>query len=112
MDLVARASRIPRIGQTLIGTGFDTTPGGKGANQAVAAARLGYPTVQMVGAVGNDDVFGQALLDNLGRAGVGTAAVEQTGLALRRGPDSSGRERRKQHRGGSRRQRQGGSRSG
>jgi ribokinase len=75
MDLVARASQIPRPGQSIIGTGFDTTPGGKGANQAVAAARLGYP-VQMVGAVG-DDVFGQALLDNLTGAGVGTAAVER-----------------------------------
>ena len=73
MDLVAHTPRIPVPGQTLIGTGFDTTPGGKGANQAVAAARLGYP-VQMVGMVG-EDVFGQALLDNLTRAGVGTAAV-------------------------------------
>jgi ribokinase len=75
MDLVARCNRIPRPGQSLIGTGFDTTPGGKGANQAVAAARLGYP-VQMVGAVG-DDVFGTALLDNLNSAGVGTGAVKR-----------------------------------
>jgi ribokinase len=75
MDLVARCNRIPRPGQSLIGTGFDTTPGGKGANQAVAAARLGYP-VQMVGAVG-EDVFGTALLDNLTSAGVGTASVKQ-----------------------------------
>ena len=73
MDLVAHTPRIPVPGQTLIGTGFDTTPGGKGANQAVAAARLGFP-VQMVGMVG-EDVFGQALLDNLTAAGVGTAAV-------------------------------------
>jgi ribokinase len=73
MDLVARSKVIPRPGQSLIGTGFDTTPGGKGANQAVAAARLGYPA-QMVGAVG-DDVFGPTLLENLKSAGVGTAAV-------------------------------------
>jgi len=73
MDLVARTPRIPLSGQSLIGTGFDTTPGGKGANQAVAVARLGYP-VHMVGAVG-EDVFGQALLDNLAAAGVETAAV-------------------------------------
>jgi len=73
MDLVARCARIPLPGQTVAGTGFTTTPGGKGANQAVAVARLGYP-VQMVGAVG-DDVFGQTLLDNLTQAGVGTAAV-------------------------------------
>jgi ribokinase len=73
MDLVAHTHQIPVPGQTVIGTGFDTTPGGKGANQAVAVARLGYP-VQMVGMVG-DDVFGQALLDNLASAGVGTEAV-------------------------------------
>jgi ribokinase len=73
MDLVAHTRHIPVPGQTVIGSGFDTTPGGKGANQAVAAARLGYP-VAMVGAVG-DDVFSQALLDNLAQAGVSTSAV-------------------------------------
>jgi ribokinase len=75
MDLVARTPRIPLAGETLTGTNFETTPGGKGANQAVAAAQLGYPT-QMVGMVG-EDVFGQALLDNLTRSGVGTEAVER-----------------------------------
>jgi len=75
MDLVAHAPRIPAPGETLTGTGFTTTPGGKGANQAVAAARLGYP-VAMVGAVG-EDVFGQALLDNLIAAGVRTETVER-----------------------------------
>jgi ribokinase len=75
MDLVTRARQIPRIGETLLGTGFETTPGGKGANQAVAAARLGYP-VKMVGMVG-DDAYGPALLENLDRAGVDTAAMEQ-----------------------------------
>jgi ribokinase len=75
IDLVARAKRIPLAGESLIGTGFATTPGGKGANQAVAAARLGYP-VQMVGMVG-DDVFGQTLLDNLTSAGVGAKAVSR-----------------------------------
>ncbi len=73
MDLVTRTPHIPLPGQTVIGTGFTTTPGGKGANQAVAVARLGYP-VHMIGAVG-DDVFGQALLDNLAHAGVNTTAV-------------------------------------
>ena len=68
MDMVASTPRIPVAGQTLTGTNFVTTPGGKGANQAVAVARLGYP-VHMVGAVG-EDVFGQALLDTLGAAGV------------------------------------------
>jgi ribokinase len=73
MDLVAHTRQIPVPGQTVIGTAFDTTPGGKGANQAVAAARLGY-SVHMVGAVG-EDVFGQALLDNLAKAGVDTSVV-------------------------------------
>jgi ribokinase len=73
MDLVARTPRIPLAGETLIGSGFQTTPGGKGANQAVAVARLGYP-VQMVGSVGEDD-FGQALLHNLTAERVGTDAV-------------------------------------
>ena len=75
MDLVARTHSIPRPGETVTGTGFDTTPGGKGANQAVAAARLGYPT-KMVGKVG-EDVFGQALIDNLMKADVGVWAVER-----------------------------------
>ena len=75
MDLVTRTPQIPRIGQTLIGTGFETTPGGKGANQAVAAARLGYP-VTMVAKVGAD-VYGPQLLENLARAGVNTQAMAQ-----------------------------------
>lgn len=75
MDLVAKTPRIPRAGETITGTDFTTTPGGKGANQAVAAARLGYP-VHMVGMVG-EDVFGQALLDNLVAAGIATEAVER-----------------------------------
>jgi ribokinase len=75
MDLVTRTPKIPAIGQTLIGTGFETTPGGKGANQAVAAARLGY-TVAMVAKVG-DDAYGPALLENLKRAGVETSGMTQ-----------------------------------
>jgi ribokinase len=75
MDLVTRTPQIPRIGQTLIGTGFETTPGGKGANQAVAAARLGYP-VAMVAKVGTD-VYGPQLLENLARAGVDTGGMAQ-----------------------------------
>jgi ribokinase len=75
MDLVTRTPRIPAIGQTLIGTGFETTPGGKGANQAVAAARLSYP-VAMVAKVG-DDTYGPALIENLKRVGVETAAMSQ-----------------------------------
>lgn len=73
MDLVARTPRIALAGETLIGSGFETTPGGKGANQAVAVARLAYP-VSMIGAVG-EDVFGEALLSNLTQAGVDAASV-------------------------------------
>ena len=73
MDLVTRTPQIPRIGQTVIGTSFSTTPGGKGANQAVAAARLGYP-VQFIGMVG-DDLYGPQLIENLSRAGVDTSAM-------------------------------------
>jgi ribokinase len=75
MDMVTLTPRIPRTGETIIGTGFGTTPGGKGANQAVAAGRLGYP-VHMVGNVGHD-VYGPVLLDNLARAGVGVTAMEK-----------------------------------
>ncbi len=73
MDLVAQTARIPVAGETLTGTGFVTTPGGKGANQAVAAARLGA-TVSMLGMVG-EDVFAGTLLDTLHQAGVRTASV-------------------------------------
>lgn len=68
MDLVVRAPRHPQPGETLLGSGFDTFPGGKGANQAVAAARLGG-AVRMIGRVG-DDAFGQSLLATLQNDGV------------------------------------------
>ena len=63
MDLVVRSPRIPVPGETIIGRNFQTLPGGKGANQAVAAARLGAH-VSMVGRVGHD-AFADALLHNL-----------------------------------------------
>lgn len=59
MDLVTRAERLPRGGETLIGTSFATVSGGKGANQAVAAARLGA-RVSMIGCVGSD-AYGEQL---------------------------------------------------
>jgi ribokinase len=85
MDLVVRAPRIPQPGETIIGGDFRTVPGGKGANQAVAAARLGAQ-VSMVGRVGGD-AFGGALRDNLGASGVDRAFVARdpeaaTGIAL------------------------------
>lgn len=73
MDLVATAPHIPAAGETLLGTGFETHPGGKGANQAVAAARLGVP-VQMIGLLGSDDI-GKQLREGLNQAGVDTTAV-------------------------------------
>ena len=60
LDLVARAERLPRAGETVSGASFSRVPGGKGANQAVAAARLGAD-VRMVGAVGSDDLVDAAL---------------------------------------------------
>jgi ribokinase len=73
MDLVTRTPRLPLAGETLQGYEFFTAAGGKGANQAVAAARLGIST-QMVGRVGNDD-FGHQLRDGLQAAGVHTDNV-------------------------------------
>jgi len=63
MDLVVNTPRIPALGETVLGSGFFTAPGGKGANQAVAAARLGG-SVSIVGCVG-DDIFGKELKQNL-----------------------------------------------
>ena len=68
MDLVARCEHLPRTGQTVFGTEFFTAAGGKGANQAVAAARLGA-RVAMAGCVG-DDQFGRDLVAGLRRDGV------------------------------------------
>ncbi|KPQ37195.1 MAG: ribokinase RbsK [Phormidesmis priestleyi Ana] len=73
MDLVAEVDRLPRPGETLTGRGFATVPGGKGANQAVAAARLGMRTA-MVGRVGKDG-FGRILSDRLHAENVDTSAL-------------------------------------
>lgn len=73
MDLVVRSGHIPRPGETVRGEGFSTIPGGKGANQAAAAARLGA-SVEMIGRVGGDS-FGPLLLENLRAQGVGVAHV-------------------------------------
>ncbi|MBI4879883.1 MAG: ribokinase [Planctomycetes bacterium] len=73
MDLVVRARRLPRPGETLAGGPFQTFHGGKGGNQAVAAARLGA-SVAMVGRVG-DDAYGAELRRGLAAEGVGDAEV-------------------------------------
>ncbi|MDQ0352373.1 ribokinase [Alkalibacillus filiformis] len=74
MDLIAEAERFPRKGETLLGGDFHTIPGGKGANQAVAAAKLGAE-VTMVGCVG-DDTFGQPLIAHLKEQGIFNVNVE------------------------------------
>ena len=68
MDLIVTTTRFPEAGETVIGSGFSTAPGGKGANQAIQAARLGAD-VTMVGKVGKDD-FGKRLIDSAAESGV------------------------------------------
>lgn len=84
MDLVVHCDRLPERGQTIIGGAFFTAPGGKGANQAVAAAKLGA-WVQMAGCVGRD-AFGETLVAGLRDAGINTEHVTDvdgaTGIAL------------------------------
>ena len=84
LDLVARVARIPAPGETLAGHSFKTVPGGKGANQALAASRAGAQ-VKMFGAVGRD-AFAAKALANLEASGVdlsGVIAVDTpTGVAL------------------------------
>ena len=84
MDLVVKVDTMPKGGQTLIGSNFKEVPGGKGANQAVAMARLGG-NVSMIGKVGNDG-FGQTLLNALKADNVNTdyIGIEEgpTGVAL------------------------------
>ncbi|MHC1781921.1 MAG: ribokinase [Anaerolineaceae bacterium] len=84
-DLVVRMPRIPKPGETILGGSFKTFAGGKGANQAVAAARLGANVV-MIGGVG-DDAFGSEMLDTLARENINIDYVKTypefaTGVAL------------------------------
>ena len=85
MDLVTISPRFPQPGETVVGSRFLTYPGGKGANQAVAAARMGAATA-MVGRVG-DDVFGPQLIETLRDSGIkvdGVAVAQDTtsGIAV------------------------------
>jgi ribokinase len=84
LDLVARCERLPRPGETLTDATFERVPGGKGANQALAAARLGA-AVRMVGAVG-EDAFADEALTLLREGGVDLGSVRRvaapTGVAL------------------------------
>lgn len=78
MDLIVSTEKFPNSGETVLGKGFQTAPGGKGANQAVQAARLGAD-VTMVGKVGNDD-FGKRLMNSCKESGIHTdfVAVDPT----------------------------------
>jgi ribokinase len=76
MDLVVRAGSMPMPGETVLGGDFTTSPGGKGANQAVAAQRLGG-AVTLIGRVG-DDAFGEQLRAGLGEEGIDVEHVETT----------------------------------
>ncbi len=85
MDLVVNIPRIPKIGETLLGGIFHTYPGGKGANQAVSAARMGAK-VSMIGAVGHDS-FGKELLNQLDTENINSRFVRvipetSTGIAV------------------------------
>lgn len=85
LDLVVRAPRLPSPGETLRGAGFHTSPGGKGANQAVAAARQGAAT-RLIGRVGAD-AFGEQVVEAIRAAGVRVSAISldrdaPTGVAL------------------------------
>lgn len=79
MDLVAEAPSMPRAGETIMGSAFHTLPGGKGLNQAVAAARLGA-RVAMLGRVG-EDAFGARLLEVIRAEGVDASGVRRTSAA-------------------------------
>lgn len=85
MDLVLSVGNFPRPGETIFGSAFQMFPGGKGANQAVCAAKLGAP-VSFIGKVGSD-VLGTRLITSMKREGVDlrnvlTDGVEPTGIAL------------------------------
>ncbi|MCW1927198.1 ribokinase [Bhargavaea beijingensis] len=75
MDLVVGTERFPKQGETVLGNLYTTVPGGKGANQAVAAARLGGK-VGMIGAVGTDP-FGDDLASNLKNEGINTGGIKR-----------------------------------
>ena len=85
MDITCKTERFPKAGETIFGTDLQYVPGGKGNNQAVAAARLGGD-VTMFACVG-DDLFGAQLIENLQQNGVNTAYIKKepdvaTGIAI------------------------------
>ena len=91
IDLIAYAKRVPNAGETVIGERFQMGFGGKGANQAVMAARLGG-RVSMIGALG-DDVYAGMTVDNLIAQGVDATHVARVGGLERRRADLGGARR-------------------
>ena len=86
MDVAVRTARLPKPGETLLAESIQRSGGGKGANQAVAAARAGGAATAMVGAVGTD-ADGDALLADLSRDGIDVSGIRRlgdhpTGVAL------------------------------
>lgn len=79
MDLVVQMNAFPKQGETILGHAFQTVPGGKGANQSVAAARLGSD-VAMIGCVGQDS-FGETLCAGLQQEQVNTDAIVHSATA-------------------------------
>jgi ribokinase len=73
LDLITHVRKIPLVGETISGSGYEESLGGKGANQAVGIAKLGMP-VSMIGRIGHD-AYGDKLLHGLHQAGVRTEAV-------------------------------------
>jgi len=73
MDLIVSTNKFPNAGETVLGNSFRTAPGGKGANQAVQAARLGAD-VTMVGKIGQD-AFGKSLIDSCNKSGIHTEFI-------------------------------------
>jgi ribokinase len=85
MDLTVKAEKIPRIGETVLGNHFKMSPGGKGANQAMAATKLGADVI-LVGRVGAD-AYGRELIKNSKESGINTTYIVEdretaTGVAL------------------------------
>ena len=96
MDLVVKSLRLPKNGETIRGDSFNTTPGGKGANQAVAASKMGANT-EMIGRVG-DDLFGKQLISYLNSQNVGTDSINidqdsHSGIAIINIDSASGENR-------------------
>jgi len=79
MDVTTYTDEIPKVGETVLGIAFNHYPGGKGANQAVCAAKLGSKT-NFLGKVGNDD-YGDVLLSGMADSGIDISSIEKTDIS-------------------------------